>query len=131
MFEPLVNWIIVLVFRTTLFLRRDVAYVKFRILSNIIMLWRIDGETISVVVLGFVKAKWSAFVAMVVVFPVCRPIQATIRGDLSFSNSSWYLKGLKFKRSSAKRLGSVAKRFKASWSLIFVSASCIGFWLLW
>lgn len=52
MVELLVSWIMVRVFRVMLLRRSGFEWVKVRILSNIIMLWRSDGEMISVVVFG-------------------------------------------------------------------------------
>ena len=48
--EQFVSWIIVRVFRVMLLVRIEVACVNWRILSNIIMLWRSDGLMISAVV---------------------------------------------------------------------------------
>ena len=50
--EPVESWIMVLVFRVMLLRRSGFEWVKLRILSNIIMLWRSDGKMISVVVFG-------------------------------------------------------------------------------
>jgi len=55
-----------------------------------------------------------AFEAMVVVLPVWRPMQATMRFDLSFSSFCWYVKGVKLRRSSAKRVGSSASFWRGS-----------------
>ena len=52
--EPVVSWIMVRVFRAMLLRRSWCEWVKLRILPNIIMLWRSDGEMISVVVFGWV-----------------------------------------------------------------------------
>lgn len=51
-----VSWIRVRVLRVTLWLSSGLLVMKFRILSNIIMLWRSDGLMMSVVVFGFVYA---------------------------------------------------------------------------
>lgn len=56
MVELLVSWIMVRVLRVMLLRRSGFEWVKVRILSNMIMLWRSDGEMISVVVFGCVKA---------------------------------------------------------------------------
>ena len=56
MVELLVSWMMVRVFRVMLWRRSGLEWVKARILSNIIMLWRSEGEMIRVVVFGCVKA---------------------------------------------------------------------------
>ena len=82
------SWISVLVLRVML-LRRSLFWcVRVRILSNIIMLWRSDGEMIRVVASLCEYAKCIALVAIVVVFPVCLPMQATMRLDGSFRSCS-------------------------------------------
>lgn len=58
-----------------------------------------------------------AFAAMVVVFPVCLPMQATMRFDLSFSKCCWYGYGLKFSSSSAKSVGFSASFFRACFNV--------------
>jgi hypothetical protein len=63
--------------------------VSVSILSNIIMLCLSDGLIISVVVFGFVYAKCIAFVAIVVVLPVCLAMQAMMRFDWSLSRRCW------------------------------------------
>ena len=50
------NWMSVLVLRVMLLFRNRFDCMKPKTLSNIIMLCRIDGETISVVVFGCVNA---------------------------------------------------------------------------
>ncbi len=45
--------------------------------------------------------------AVRVVFPTCRPQQAAMSGDWSRRNSSWYGKGLKFRKFRAKVIGSL------------------------
>ena len=87
-FEPVDSWIIVRVFRTMLALSEVFEYRSVRILSNIIMLWRSDGEMIRVVASLCEYAKCIALVAIVVVFPVCLPMQATMRLDGSFRSCS-------------------------------------------
>src|SRR4030067_3090508 len=52
MVEPFVSWMIVRGFRVMLFRKSGLEWVKLRILSNIIMLWRSEGLMISVVVFG-------------------------------------------------------------------------------
>ncbi len=52
--EPVVSWIMVRVLRVMLLRKRVFEWVKVRILSNIIMLWRRDGLMIRVVVFGCV-----------------------------------------------------------------------------
>ncbi len=87
--DPLVSWMMVRVLRVMLFRRSGLPCVRVRILSNIIMLWRSEGLTMRVVVFGCVKAKWMAFVAIVVVLPVCLPMQAMMRCSGSFRSFSW------------------------------------------
>ena len=87
--EPFVSWMMVRVFLVMLLRRNGLLSVKLRILLNIIMLWRSDGQIISVVVFGCVKAYWIALVAMVVVLPVCLPMQAIIRCAGSLRSFSW------------------------------------------
>jgi len=54
MVEAFVSWIMVRVFRVMLLRRSGFECVKVRILSNMIMLCRSEGEMISVVVFGWV-----------------------------------------------------------------------------
>ena len=54
--EFVVSWIRVRVFRVMLLRRSRFWCVRVRILSNIIMLWRSEGEMMRVVVFGCVKA---------------------------------------------------------------------------
>ena len=56
MVELLVSWMMVRVLRVMLWRRSGLECVDVRILSNIIMLWRSEGEMIRVVVFGCVKA---------------------------------------------------------------------------
>ena len=94
--------------------------VSVRILSNIIMLCLSEGVIMRVVVFGFVYAWCIAFAAMVVVLPVCLPMQATMRFDLSFRRFCWYVNGLKFRRSCAKSVGFSFSCVSASvWFCIF------------
>ena len=60
-----------------------------------------------------------AFVAMVVVFPVCLPMQAIMRFAGSFRSFSWYVKGLKFRIVWANKEGFSASCCRAS-AVIFV-----------
>ena len=83
------SWMIVRVFSVMLFRKSGLEWVKLRILSNIIMLWRSEGLMISVVVFGCVNAYCIAFVAIVVVLPVCLPMQAIIRGAGSLRSFCW------------------------------------------
>ena len=56
MVELLVSWMMVRVLRVMLWRRSGLECVNVRILSNIIMLWRSEGEIIRVVVFGCVNA---------------------------------------------------------------------------
>ena len=56
-----------------------------------------------------------AFVAMVVVLPVCLPMQATIRCEVSLRSFSWYGKGLKLRIFWANNEGFCFRRLSVGW----------------
>lgn len=73
-----------------------------RISSNMKMLCLRDREVIRTFTFLWKRAKWSALIATTLVFPVCLPMQATMRLCLSLRMSSWYGKGETPKKLRAK-----------------------------